>query len=139
MRLVMLSAMLVLSCTVAQSAGPINITVGETVLEVQEGGSPVLQYKYRDVPFKPYALSWYTPKGVNILRDAPEDHKHHHGLMYAINWATSISGRKRMWRAGNCIAPSRMSGWSPNGPGLRKWPPGSVPKAATFCCWKSAA
>ena len=101
MRLVMLSAMLVLSCTVAQSAGPLNITVGETVLEVQEGGSPVLQYKYRDVPFKPYALSWFTPKGVNILRDAPEDHKHHHGLMYAIKlgdinfWEeTEVAGRQ---------------------------------------------
>jgi len=53
------------------------------------------------VPFKPYALSWFTPKGVNILRDAPEDHKHHHGLMYAIKlgdinfWEeTDVAGRQ---------------------------------------------
>ncbi len=105
MRLVMLSAVLVLSCAAAQSAGPLNISVGETVLEVQEGGSPVLQYKYRDVPFKPYALCWYTPKGVNILRDAPEDHKHHHALMYAIKvdginfWEETDAAGRQLHRA----------------------------------------
>ncbi len=81
--------------------GPLKLTVGDALLEVSEGNSPVLQYKYRDVPFKPYALSWFTPKGVNILRDAPEDHKHHHSLMYAIKvndinfWEeTDVAGRQ---------------------------------------------
>ncbi|NUM54185.1 MAG: PmoA family protein [Candidatus Hydrogenedentes bacterium] len=34
--------------------------------------------------FKPYVEALYTPSGVNILRDSPEDHKHHHGLMFAV-------------------------------------------------------
>jgi hypothetical protein len=87
MRLVILPAILVLGCAVAAAApgeSPLKISLSDTLLELQEGNSPVLQYKYRSVPFKPYAMSWFTPKGVNVLRDAPEDHKHHHSLMYAI-------------------------------------------------------
>lgn len=87
MRLVILPAILVLGCAIAAAApgeSPLKITLSDTLLELQEGNSPVLQYKYRDVPFKPYAMSWFTPKGVNVLRDSPEDHKHHHSLMYAI-------------------------------------------------------
>lgn len=34
--------------------------------------------------FKPYVKELYTVTGQNILRDAPYDHLHHHGLMYAI-------------------------------------------------------
>lgn len=86
MRLVILPAVLMLSCIVAaaQNEGPLTINLSDRLLEIREGNSPVLQYKYREVPFKPYAMSWFTPKGVNILRDSPEDHKHHHGLMHAI-------------------------------------------------------
>lgn len=47
-------------------------------------GEPVLRYRYEGVPFKPYVDLATTPSGVNILRDAPHDHLHHHGLMYAI-------------------------------------------------------
>ena len=34
--------------------------------------------------FKPYVKEFATLPGRNILRDAPFDHLHHHGLMYAI-------------------------------------------------------
>jgi len=51
---------------------------------IRHGGSPLLRYRFRDVPHKPYVQEWYSPAGVNILRDAPDDHKHHHGLMFAI-------------------------------------------------------
>ena len=34
--------------------------------------------------FKPYVRALYTLRGENVLRDAPHDHLHHHGLMYAI-------------------------------------------------------
>jgi len=33
---------------------------------------------------KPYVQELYTPAGVQILRDSPFDHKHHHGLMFAV-------------------------------------------------------
>ena len=41
----------------------------------------VYEYRHLKVPFKPYILKLCTPSGINILRDAPKDHKHHHGLM----------------------------------------------------------
>ena len=34
--------------------------------------------------FKPFVKSLYTLQGFDVLRDAPPDHLHHHGLMYAI-------------------------------------------------------
>ena len=33
---------------------------------------------------KPYADQLFSPAGVQVLRDSPLDHKHHHGLMYAL-------------------------------------------------------
>jgi hypothetical protein len=42
------------------------------------------EYCFNDVPFKPYIDVLRTPSGVNILRDAPSDHLHHHGLMFAL-------------------------------------------------------
>ncbi|MHC4656117.1 MAG: DUF6807 family protein, partial [Planctomycetota bacterium] len=36
------------------------------------------------VPFKPYVQQLFSPAGVNILRDAPADHLHHHALMFAV-------------------------------------------------------
>ncbi|MFA7693069.1 MAG: hypothetical protein GX117_14890 [Candidatus Hydrogenedentes bacterium] len=55
-----------------------------TTLALHDGDTPLFQYRYGDVPFKGYLQSWFTKKGVNLLSDAPEDHKHHHGLMYAV-------------------------------------------------------
>jgi hypothetical protein len=46
--------------------------------------SPILQYRYNGVPFKPYVKELYTPNGVNFLLDAPSDHLHHHALMFAV-------------------------------------------------------
>jgi len=48
------------------------------------GDTPLAKYRFGDVPFKPYIDELRTPSGKNILRDAPEDHLHHHGLMYAL-------------------------------------------------------
>ena len=48
------------------------------------------QFEYRSnwnhppVTFKPYIIKLMTPGGVNVLRDVPSDHLHHHGLMFAI-------------------------------------------------------
>ena len=41
------------------------------------------RYCSTDAPFKPYMKELYTPNGVNVLLDAPPDHLHHHGLMFA--------------------------------------------------------
>ncbi len=48
------------------------------------------QFEYRSdwnrppTTFKPYVIKLTTPSGVNILRDLPIDHLHHHALMFAI-------------------------------------------------------
>jgi hypothetical protein len=68
----------------ARAKGPLQVTVDANSVWIREGMSPVLQYRYGDVPFKPYVKELYTPAGVNVLLDAPSDHLHHHGLMFAV-------------------------------------------------------
>jgi hypothetical protein len=49
------------------------------------GGQPALEYQRAASPYKPYVAQLYTPRGVAVLRDAPADHLHHHGLMFAVS------------------------------------------------------
>ena len=67
----------------AVSAEP-TLTITTETATVVDGVQPVLRYRYGGVPFKPYVDLLTTPSGVNILRDAPHDHLHHHALMFAI-------------------------------------------------------
>lgn len=60
----------------------ISINTNEIILRAND--VPVFVYQYNEVPKKPYLKEWYTPNGVNVLRDAPHDHLHHHGMMFAI-------------------------------------------------------
>jgi hypothetical protein len=53
-------------------------------IEIRFGGKPLLVYASATNQFKPYVRELYTLSGENVLRDAPADHLHHHGLMYAI-------------------------------------------------------
>jgi hypothetical protein len=60
-------------------------------------GQKVMVYSFAPQKFKPYVKELCTLKGDNILRDAPHDHLHHHGLMYAIkvneiNFWEEVSG-----------------------------------------------
>ena len=61
-----------------------KIVVDRHEASMLEGDRTILRYRYIDVPFKPYVRELYTPNGLDVLRDAPEDHKHHHGLMFAL-------------------------------------------------------
>ena len=64
--------------------GPLKIVIDAKNVSITNGDRLVLRYRYADVPFKPYVDQLRTPSGVNILRDAPHDHLHHHGLMFAV-------------------------------------------------------
>ncbi|MFV1967609.1 MAG: PmoA family protein [Pirellulaceae bacterium] len=55
----------------------------KTIL-ISKAAAPVLRYRYSDVPRKPYVQELYSPSGIQILRDAPHDHLHHHAMMFAI-------------------------------------------------------
>jgi hypothetical protein len=61
-----------------------RITTEENIISVYTGDSVLMRYHYRDVPFKPYVQQLFSPRGVNVLRDAPSDHLHHHALMFAV-------------------------------------------------------
>jgi hypothetical protein len=66
------------------SPPPYKLVLDPASMTVYTGDKPVLRYRYAGVPFKPYVDLFYTPSGVNVLRDAVPDHKHHHGLMFAL-------------------------------------------------------
>lgn len=65
---------------------------GQQLQSTNEGSSvwikaddkPLVLYQYFENPAKPYVAKFFSPSGVNILRDSPSDHKHHHGLMFAV-------------------------------------------------------
>ncbi len=59
-------------------------------LEVRYKDQKVLLYAFATNQFKPYVRELYSLDGHNVLRDAPPDHLHHHGLMYAI-WVNGVN------------------------------------------------
>ncbi len=61
-----------------------NIKVNDEFLSFFFGPRKIADYRYTKVPFKPYIKNFYTPSGLQVLEDAPHDHLHHHGLMFAI-------------------------------------------------------
>ncbi|MBU0616100.1 MAG: PmoA family protein, partial [Planctomycetes bacterium] len=62
----------------------LQVQVDSTEITLKQGERAVLHYRYTDVPFKPYVRALYSPNGLNVLLDAPPDHLHHHGLMFAV-------------------------------------------------------
>ncbi len=74
-------------CTSKVLAGdPSKISVNQSpdALVFKYGDKPLLVYACATNQFKSYVQALYSLNGVNVLRDAPPDHLHHHGLMYAI-------------------------------------------------------
>ncbi len=53
-------------------------------IEVKFLGRELLRYSMAPTNYKPYVKEFRTLRGDNLLLDAPPDHLHHHGLMYAI-------------------------------------------------------
>lgn len=74
-------------CAIASGAEPdgkLRVESDKTSTKVFDGQRVVMDYRFGDIKFKPYIQSLTTPKGVEVLRDSPADHVHHHGLMFAI-------------------------------------------------------
>jgi hypothetical protein len=63
---------------------PMRISMDVNSVSVYQGQHDLFCYRYEDVPFKPYVQKLFSPGGINVLRDAPHDHLHHHALMYAV-------------------------------------------------------
>jgi hypothetical protein len=63
---------------------PLRIIVEADAASICEGQRVLVCYRYDNVPFKPCLQQLFSPQGVNILRDSPADHQHHHALMFAV-------------------------------------------------------
>jgi len=84
MRILLLSLSACIIFSTAIFAGEVKVVDQKPCYKITSDGQPVFDYRYADVPFKPYVVKFYTPSGINILRDSPSDHIHHHGLMFAV-------------------------------------------------------
>lgn len=65
-------------------ADGLAVSQDASTVTIAASGQALLRYRHADVPFKPYVAELYTLGGVQILRDSPFDHKHHHALMFAV-------------------------------------------------------
>lgn len=79
-----LPIIVVCGCVTPLAGQSIGVTPDNDALVVRAGDRVLLRYRYEGVPYKPYVQQLFTPGGVNILRDAPADHLHHHALMFAV-------------------------------------------------------
>ena len=66
------------------SASDLATASQDGVTTVKADGQLVLEYRSQPNPMKVYVSKWCTPQGIQILRDSPSDHVHHHALMYAL-------------------------------------------------------
>src|SRR5437899_1829831 len=77
-------ASLVATAGSAQSQLRLDAGMATNAWIVSHQGQPLLRYVFNPRQYKPYVAEFSAPGGRNVLRDAPFDHLHHHGLMYAI-------------------------------------------------------
>ncbi len=66
------------------SSAAIAVHQDGTSMLVTRDDRTLMEYRLAASPAKPYVARLYTPGGVNVIRDQVPDHKHHHGLMFAI-------------------------------------------------------
>ncbi len=62
----------------------VDVEQNDKTLLVSVDGRPALEYLFGGVEFKPCVSRWHTPEGINILRNSPHDHLHHHAMMFAV-------------------------------------------------------
>ena len=68
----------------ALAADPLRVVEEEADAVVFSGDRLLARYRHVPSPQKPFLIELYSPAGVQILRDAPADHLHHHALMFAV-------------------------------------------------------
>ncbi len=105
----------------------LQVQVDSAEITLTQGERAVLHYRYTDVPFKPYVRALYSPAGLNVLLDAPPDHLHHHGLMFAVGvddvhfWAEDAQAGKQMHTNTSVEVRDELAAFS----GLLSWHVGS--------------
>jgi hypothetical protein len=96
------------------TGGPVlQIQPGDNETSILRDGRLAFVYRSDSTLYKPYVAHLTTPSGLNILRDAPADHLHHHGLMFALT-ANDVDfwGEKVATRPGKQVrsGPQKYSG-----------------------------
>lgn len=82
--MLLLAGGMIFTPTGCHAEDAVKIVEGATQVSVTAGDQILARYRFANIPYKPYLEELFTPGGVNILRDAPPDHLHHHGLMFAV-------------------------------------------------------
>ncbi len=91
--------------TMAQSPDGLRSEEKQETLSIFSGDRLVFRYRLVPNPFKSYGEKFLTPGGKNVVRDSPFDHKHHHGLMFAVAvdglnfWEEHLTPGKQLSRA----------------------------------------
>src|ERR1035438_2824108 len=87
-----LALFLALGCAAPAASPPITVSsdIPQGTVEVRYKGHKLLVYAFATNQFKPYVRELYSLRGENVTRDAPPDHLHHHGMMYAV-WVNGIN------------------------------------------------
>jgi Family of unknown function (DUF6807) len=65
-------------------ASSLRVEKSDNTVSIFAGERQVLEYRFVESPRKPYVSKLFTPSGVQVLRDSPRDHQHHHALMFAL-------------------------------------------------------
>lgn len=117
---VLIFGILILNFSCLQKKGKDKMAM-ENFSLVQDGhnltasfaGEKALSYFYDKTQYKPYVKELFSPNGINVLLDSPDDHKHHHALMYAIKvdgtnfWEeVELSGRQEPQNTSKAVSES---------------------------------
>jgi hypothetical protein len=100
----------------AAAATALEFTDKSPSVLISAGKRQVLEYRYAEVPFKPYVKQLFTPAGVNVLLDAPGDHLHHHALMFAVAadgvdfWSETPPNGKQVHKSLELLKPAERGG-----------------------------
>jgi hypothetical protein len=78
------AAMAILAGMVMAAETKLTIQAKSPSVILRNGERALLEYRYEQIPNKPYVQHLYTPSGIDVVRDSAPDHKHHHGLMFAV-------------------------------------------------------
>jgi len=70
------------AAAVTDLSGEVDVAKAEVVIRFR--GATLLTYEFPAGQYKSYVRELHTLRGENVLRDAPSDHLHHHGLMFAV-------------------------------------------------------
>ncbi len=78
------AGVLLFAAAAAYGQDALRVEADQSAVVIKSGDKPLAKYQSVENPAKPYLAELYSPAGVNVLRDSPVDHKHHHGLMFAV-------------------------------------------------------